>query len=128
MLEILMFKSLPKMLFIILLLFVFVGQTMSYSIMASYDNISDLQTSTQFQSSSTKHSSTGSDLDDECCDVECCESECICPANACASMVYLDSKLPLSELAVITESLNLLSTQATFFIATSRFRPPIFTS
>jgi hypothetical protein len=112
----------------ILLLLVFVGQTMAYSMMASYGSISELQTSTQFQSSSIEHASEGNASDDDCCDIECCESECICPANACASMVYLDSNLPLSNLAVITESLNLLSTQATFFIATSFFRPPIFTS
>jgi len=126
-----MSKSLSKLLFMILLLVAFVGQTMAYSIMASYGSISEFQTSTQLQSSSTEHdehSSAGSASDDDCCEVECCESECICPANACASMVYVDSYLPLSELAVITESLHLLSTQATFFIATSLFRPPIFTS
>ena len=123
-----MSKSLSQLLFTILLLFVFVGQTVTYSIMASNDSIYELQTSTQVQSSSTAHLSTGSDSDDDCCDVECCESECICPANACVSMVYLDSTLLLPDLIVITESLNLLSTQATYFIATSLFRPPIFPS
>ena len=121
-----MFKALSQLLFMIILLVAFVGQTMAYSLMASYDSISELQTSTQLQSSSTAHNESSSEND--CCDVECCESECICPANACASMVYLDSNLPISDLAVISEPLNLLSTQATVVIARSLYRPPIFTS
>ncbi|NMM40231.1 hypothetical protein [Pseudoalteromonas arctica] len=123
-----MFKSLSQLLFMIILLVAFVGQTMAYSLMTSYDSISELQTSTQLQPFSTEHSSAKSASEDDCCDVECCENECICPANACASMLYLYSNLPLSELVVISESLNLLSTQATFFTATSLYRPPIFTS
>lgn len=124
-----MFKSMSKLLFMIILLVAFVGQTMAYSLMASFDSISELQTSTQFQSSSTEHDlSEESASEDDCCDVECCESECICPANGCASMVYLHSSLPISDIAVISESLNLLSTQAVLVIARSLYRPPIFTS
>jgi hypothetical protein len=126
-----MFKALSQLLFMIILLVAFVGQTMAYSLMASHDSISELQTSTQLQSSSTEHdehSPAESSSENDCCDVECCESECICPANACASMVYLDSNLPISDLAVISEPLNLLSTQATLVIARSLYRPPIFTS
>ena len=126
-----MFKLLSQLLFMIIILVAFVGQITAYSLMASFDSISELQTSTQLQSSSTEHneySSAENTSEDDCCDVECCESECICPANACASMVYLDSNLPLSNLAVIGESLNLLSTQAALVIARSLYRPPIFTS
>jgi hypothetical protein len=126
-----MFKSLSQLLFMIILLVAFVGQAMAYSLMTSFDSISQLQTSIQLQSSITEHdehSSAESAAEDDCCNVECCESECICPENACASMVYLDSDLFVSELAFISESLNLLSTQATLVIARSLYRPPIFTS
>ena len=123
-----MYKPLSQLLFMIILFVAFVGQTMAYASMVSYGSISELPTSTQLQSSSYEHSSTKSSSQDDCCDVECCENECICPANTCASMVYLHSNLPLSDLAVISESLNLLATEATFFTATSLYRPPIFTS
>jgi hypothetical protein len=126
-----MFNPLSKLLFMIILLVAFVGQTMAYSLMTSYDSISELKTRTQSQAVNTGHDeymSAENTSEDDCCDVECCESECICPANACGSMVYLHSNLLLSDSVVISESLNLLSTQAALVIKRSLYRPPIFTS
>jgi hypothetical protein len=126
-----MLNTLSKLLFMIILLVAFVGQTMAYSLMTSYDSISELKTRTQSQAVNTGHDeymSAENTSEDDCCDVECCESECICPANACGSMVYLHSNLLLSDSVVISESLNLLSTQAALVIKRSLYRPPIFTS
>lgn len=126
-----MFKSLSQLLFTTILFVAFIGQTMAYSLIVSDDRISVLQTNTQTQSYSTEydeHSSEASASEDDCCSVECCENECICPANACASVVYLDSNLSLSDQAVVSESLISFFTQAKCFISPPLYRPPIFTS
>jgi len=124
-----MLKSLSKLLFLITILVAFVGQTMAYHFMASYDGTSEQHLKIQQQTFvNDNYSANASEDIDGCCEVECCESECICPANACASMAYLGNSLPLSELVVLSEPPLSLTTKATHFIATSLYRPPIFTS
>ena len=141
-----MLKSLFKLLLMIIMLVAFVGQTVAYQFVASYDESSaqhtasekhtssehtDIQQPTpvnEVDSANNGNNAHTSETDDDCCYVECCESECICPANACASFAYLDNSLPLSEPVVLSEPLLSLVTKGTRFIARSLFRPPIFTS
>lgn len=119
----------------ITILVAFVGQTMGYHFMDSYDSNSESHTKIEHQifvydndSASVSGNIEVSDKIDECCKVECCEIDCICPANACTSIAYLDNHLPLSKLVVIRELLLTLATKDTRFIANSLYRPPIFTS
>jgi hypothetical protein len=121
-----MFKSLSKLLFMITILVAFLGQAMSYHVMAPHDDVSSVQ-SAALQHTFEYHDdgSKASDDDDDCCEVECCESECICPENACASFVFIDTNIPLSESVILSEPMLSFETKSTHFIATSLYRPPI---
>lgn len=129
-----MFNSLLKLLFMITLLIALVGQAMSFHVMASHDDISGVQYTAplhmpDYQSDDFKASEHKNALAEvDCCEIECCESECICPLNACASIVYLDSHLLLSKLMTLSESLLPFTIKETHFIAMSLYRPPIFIS
>ena len=132
-----MYKPLSKLLIIITILVAFVGQAMAYHFMAVNDTHSNLQSTAQLQvfdndtydgQSSENNDGQSSENNDDCCEIECCESECICPANACISPVYLDTNLSLSELVILSESMLSLQSKDTHFIASSLYRPPIFTS
>lgn len=133
-LEIFMFNLLLKLLFMITLLIAVVGQSMSVDFMVLHSDISKVQSTAQlhvpdYQSEDVKtpeHKNVPAEVD--CCDVECCEDECICPLNACASLVYLDSHLLQSKLMALNESLLPFMIKETHFIATSRYRPPILIS
>lgn len=122
-----MFKPLPKLMFVITILVAFIGQTMAYHFMASYDDTSELHPKIQQQTFLNDDHNADTSVDD-CCDVECCETECICPANACASFSYLDNNTYISELIILSEQQLSLTAKNTHFIATSLYRPPIFTS
>lgn len=126
-LEMSMSKSLSKLLIIMTILIAFVGQAIAYHFMDVYDAHSNLQSTAQLQINDY-YGVKSSENDDDCCEIECCESECICPANACISPVFLDTKLSLSELVILSESMLSLQSKDTHFIASSLYRPPIFTS
>lgn len=129
-----MFNSPSKLLLTMILLLAFVGQSMASHFVMPIDEHSRLQTETQEQVPVSAHDNSdtsdtsGSVEDDECCEVECCESECICPANACASMVYLDTSLLFSGGELLSEPLLLAATKGTYYFSTPLYRPPIFTS
>lgn len=124
-----MYKPLSKLLIIITILVAFVGQAMAYHFMTVNDTDSDLHSTAQLQVfDNDTYDGQSSDNNDDCCEIECCESECICPANACISPVYLDTNLSLSELVILSESMLSLQSKDTHFIASSLYRPPIFTS
>ncbi|PAJ72141.1 hypothetical protein CJF42_22815 [Pseudoalteromonas sp. NBT06-2] len=124
-----MLKPLSKLMLMITILVAFLGQTMSYHFMASYDGTSEFHTKIQQQTFVYDNdSSNTSESIDDCCEVECCEIECICPANACASIAYLDNNIPISELLILSEPQLSLTTKGTHFIAKSLYRPPIFAS
>ncbi|WP_042149971.1 hypothetical protein [Pseudoalteromonas sp. '520P1 No. 412'] len=122
-----MFKLLSKLLFIITIAVAFIGQTMAYHIMPSFDDMSELHTKV-FQQAVENNDHDMNTSDDDCCEIDCCETECICPANACASFTYLDNNTDISELVILSEQQLSLATKSTHFIANSLYRPPIFTS
>ncbi|MBU2971925.1 hypothetical protein KO527_21530 [Pseudoalteromonas sp. C2R02] len=102
---------------------------MAYHFMAVNDTHSNLQSTAQMKVfDNDTYDGQSSENNDDCCEIECCESECICPANACISPVYLDTNLSLSELVILSESMLSLQSKDTHFIASSLYRPPIFTS
>ncbi len=112
------------------MLLAFIGQTMAIHFMAPNDGASEQHTNIQQPPllNDANGNNTHASETDDCCDVDCCENECICPANACASIAYLDNYLSLSELVVLSEPILSLTTKGTHFIARSLFRPPISTS
>jgi len=124
-----MFKALSKLLFMMTLLVALLGQTMASHFIASNDDSFHFQTEIQQEMFvSYSNDSNTSQENEECCKVECCETECICPANTCASVVFLDTNLPISTLVALSESMLPFERKAPHFIATSHYRPPIFTS
>ena len=118
-------KSLLKLLLTITLLVAFVGQTMADHFISSNTTLSEHFTKMQVDIIVNDRVNA---LVDDCCEVECCENQCICPANACASIAYIDNNLPLTESMAISDPLLTLATKATYFIAASLYRPPIFTT
>ncbi|GAA6172857.1 hypothetical protein NBRC116592_25270 [Colwellia sp. KU-HH00111] len=118
-------KSLLKLLLTITLLVAFVGQTMADHFISSNTTLSEHFTKIQVDIIVNDRVNA---LDDDCCEVECCENQCICPANACASIAYIDNNLPLTESMALSDPLLTLATKATYFIAASLYRPPIFTT
>ena len=113
-----------QLLLTIAILVAFIGQTMAYHFMVSYDLTLEQHSQTQQQIFDIDSVDTSENIDD-CCDVECCENECICPVNACASIAYLTNYLNLSEIALLSEPMLLLAIKDTRFIATYLYRPPI---
>ena len=147
-----MLKSLSKLLFMITLLVAFVGQAMAVHFVvpieetldqhtkvlqvnvSSYTN-NDASNNTNIDANNVINTNTTKVLEhkaeeneDDCCEVECCENECICPANSCASFMYLESSFYLSESILLTEPSLPSVIKATQFISASLYRPPIFTS
>lgn len=122
-----MLKPLPKLLLIITMLVAFMGQTMAYHFIALNEITSEKQTNVQLSNFVENNDNSNASVDD-CCQVECCESECICPANVCTSSAYIDNRLSMSDIIFLSEPLLSLATKGTHFIATSLYRPPIFTS
>ncbi|MEP1445750.1 MAG: hypothetical protein ABJK37_06520 [Paraglaciecola sp.] len=137
-----MFTPLSKLLIMITLLVAFVGQSMAYHFVPPDEGSTSSQTVDGEASQQTKgnklNDSLQNSLDgantlasedvDDCCDIDCCEGECFCPANACASMVYVDNTLTFSKL-ILNSELALPFVQAfPQYIASSLYRPPIFTS
>ncbi|MGB1197457.1 MAG: hypothetical protein ACPG46_00320 [Thalassotalea sp.] len=128
------------------------GQTAAYSFMVSHNDISNLQALSQApsqvfstalsqdikqQTSVSAHlnstvkaiaNAKASEIADNCCDVECCEGECICPANTCASALYVNMAFLQSIFTMLSESTLGLTQKQPHFIASSLYRPPIFIS
>ena len=141
-----MLKSLSKLLLMITLLVAFVGQAMAVHFVVPLEETLEQHTKVvQVNVSSDTNNVTNTNIntntnttvvlehqaeesEDDCCEVECCENECICPANSCASFIYLQCSSYLSESVALTESLLPSVIKDTHFIATSLYRPPIFTS
>ena len=147
-----MLKSLSKLLFMITLLVAFVGQAMAVHFVVPLEDTLDQQTkvlqvnvtsdtnndasnNTNKDANNVINTNTTTVLEhkaeeneDDCCEVECCENECICPANSCASFMYLESSFYLSESILLTEPSLPSVIKATQFISASLYRPPIFTS
>ncbi len=147
-----MLKSLSKLLFMITLLVAFVGQAMAVHFVVPLEDTLDqqtkvLQVNVTSDTNNDASNNTNKDANNvintntttvlehkaeesegDCCEVECCENECICPANSCASFMYLESSFYLSESILLTEPSLPSVIKATQFISASLYRPPIFTS
>lgn len=99
---------------------------MAYHVAAKPDELSNVPTKIHQQSVVEPSESANTSADnDDCCEIECCSGECICPANTCSSHAYLTTDFPLSALVVLSEFQTSLTTQDTYFLATSLYRPPI---
>jgi hypothetical protein len=64
----------------------------------------------------------------DCCTDECCDGACVCIANGCTSAMSLNVELIPATSMLLSESPYLQSFAQPKSIATSRYRPPIFTS
>lgn len=120
------------------MLMTFVGQTVAVQYISIVNDIPDLHDKSQLVNVVNDSSNTAkiadSALEEEdcnevaCCEVDCCESECICPANTCASIVYVDSELALSTVIILRGASQPFAAKSKQSTSSSLFRPPIFTS
>ncbi|GHB55529.1 hypothetical protein GCM10008107_00290 [Psychrosphaera saromensis] len=89
----------------------------------------DFKTSLDNTLSSTKvESSEHVKSQVDCCTDECCDGACVCIANGCTSAMSLNVELIPATSMLLSESPYLQSFAQPKSIATSRYRPPIFTS
>ncbi|WP_133471684.1 hypothetical protein [Paraglaciecola marina] len=123
-----MFKPLSKLLIITSLLIAFVGQAMGSYVVTFDDARTNQQVNTQQLDADEAGDNHGITEKDDCCDVDCCEDQCFCPANACVAMIYLDNTVTQSCLKLISEFALPYTQKSPHYIATSLYRPPIFTS
>lgn len=97
--------------------------------MASYNDVYKLHSEIQLEDQTEAQTEEQTEeQSDDCCDVECCENECICPANACATIVYLSTSVSLSVWVTLSDSSFPLTVQSTRYINKPLYRPPIFPS
>ena len=128
-----MYKPLSKILITIIMLVAFIGQAMANHMVIFSDDVASFQF-TQIQT--VKNSATAKiateaitsssiEHEEDCCDVDCCEGDCACPANSCASSVYLENQLYLSMLFNTAEPVLSVQIQETYNLVNSLYRPPI---
>ncbi|MCF6457313.1 hypothetical protein [Pseudoalteromonas sp. MMG024] len=118
-----MFKPFVQLVVLITLLFAFTGQAVANHFALSVESLNDTHTI----SSQIDVTSNGSEESDDCCDVECCESDCICPANTCASFLYL-SPLAQHPVQLINNTFHQHYMSSPLSRIESPFRPPIFSA
>lgn len=124
-----MLTPLSKLLIIIIMLLSFTGQAMaSQFVVSNQQTTSTLQQLTPSLTHKTVDSQSNESNDEVCCDIECCEGECICPANTCASFVFLDLFITSTEMRLLSEQVIKSHSHSPQSIIATPFRPPIFIS
>lgn len=117
-----MFKPLVQLVVLITLLLTFTGQAVANHYALSVESFNDSHTI-----SSQIDASPNNSEENDCCDIECCESDCICPANTCASFLYL-SPLAQHPVQLINNTFHQHFISSPLNRIESPFRPPIFTA
>jgi len=124
-----MFKSVSRVLVLLVMLTAFIGQAMAFnsatSCKTSVDSLS------HNVSEQVKHYDSNPikiESSEDCCDIECCDLDCTCIANACSSFVYFNTDIEPTKTAALSEVVYRRHAEQPKSIATLLYRPPIFTS
>jgi hypothetical protein len=124
-----MFKAVSKVSVIAVMLVAFVGQAIAFDTSMSCENSGD-PLSPSFSELVKRFDSKPIDTDnqDDCCGIECCDVDCTCIANACSSLVYLNTEVDSTKTAALSEVVYMQQFEQPKSISTLLYRPPIFTS
>jgi len=125
-----MLKALSKVIVVVAMFIAFIGQSMAFITVNSYQsspvaNISINGTENIIKN--VDHKDNNETIAD-CCDVECCDVDCVCLASGCLSLTYLNSEIIATQIAVFSEAIFLPQTEQIKSITSLLYRPPIFTS
>ncbi|MDK1285767.1 hypothetical protein [Pseudoalteromonas umbrosa] len=124
-----MLKHLSHIFVIAAVLVAFVGQSLAYNFVMSYEQgsvlVSDMHTPA---SNSLDTAKQNAQSEDDCCEVDCCEDECICPANACMTFAYVKPDNQPVLLSKYHHLAHAIAHQHPIDMKDLLFRPPIFTS
>lgn len=124
-----MFKAFSKIIVVVFMLIAFVGQALAYTAMSC-----DMSSGSHESHMTMDHSSMKShegmnhgDIHEKSSSAEdCCERNCVCPANACTSVIFLNSDNNEFDGFGLGEAVLSHNSEQPKSIYTSLYRPPIF--
>ena len=127
-----MFTTPFKISLLILLFVAFLGQARAFVISTAcngavesfHGHITDSEHQTTSSHDDKNHTDEGGD----CCDDDCCQAGCLCVGNTCSGSLYLIHNLEPVSTSFSSEVVLASHSEQRFFIISSPYRPPIFTS
>ncbi|AOT07637.1 hypothetical protein [Pseudoalteromonas luteoviolacea] len=119
-----MLKPVSHVLIIVAVLVAFIGQSLAYNFVMSFEQGLTLVA----DSDSQQILEGGTQNEDDCCEVDCCEDECICPSNACMTFAYVKPDNHSVSFSKYHHMLFNISREHPIKVQDSLFRPPIFAS
>lgn len=124
-----MFKAVSRVLVIAIMLIAFVGQAIAFNTSMSCETSVD-SLSPKFSELIKHYDLKPMDTDntEDCCGIECCDVDCICIANACSSFIYFHTEVNSTKSTALSDVVYIQQSEQPKSIATSLYRPPIFTS
>jgi hypothetical protein len=124
-----MFKAVSRVLVIAVMLVAFVGQAIAFNTSMLCETSVD-SFSPNFSELVKHYDSKPIDTDnrEDCCGIECCDVDCTCIANACSSLVYLNTEVDSTKTAALSDVVYMQQFEQPKSISTLLYRPPIFTS
>lgn len=123
-----MFKTVSRVLFIVVMLVAFIGQAIAFNTSISCET-STYSLSHNF-SEPVKHYDSNpinTDSSEDCCGIECCDIGCNCITNACSSFVYFNTEVNSTKIAALSEAVYIQQSKQPKSISTLLYRPPIST-
>jgi hypothetical protein len=127
--EVYMFKAVSRVFVIAIILVSFVGQAMTFnSSMSCETSVDDISSSFSENDKHLDARTIDINSKDNCCGIECCVVDCTCVANACSSVVYLNTEVNSTKTIALSELVYLQQPEQPRAIVTFIYRPPIFIS
>jgi len=124
-----MFKAVSRVLVIAVMLVAFVGQAVAFNTSTSCETSID-SLSPNF-SEIVKHidsNSIDTDSPEDCCGIDCCGVDCTCIANACSSIVYVNTEVDSIKITAVSEAVYMQPSEQPHSMSALLYRPPIFAS
>ncbi len=125
-----MFKPFSKVLVVVALLIAFIGQALAYTAMpcemsaGSYESHMMMEHSKVSYHEGMSHSDINNSSHGQ--SEDCCDLDCVCPANACTSVIFLNSDNDEPDGFGLDEAVLSQNSEQPKSISTSLYRPPIF--
>ena len=127
--EVYMFKSVSRVLVLLVMLIAFVGQAAAFNSYSSCETpVDSLSNDANAQVKHYDSSVNKIDNSEDCCGIECCDLDCTCIANTCSSFIYFNTDVNPTKTTALSEIVYVQHTEQPKIIPTLLYRPPIFTS
>ena len=125
--EVLMFKAVLSILVKVVMIAAFVGQAMAYSASIPCETAVEPHSSSDYREL-TSDNDSHADNSQDCCGIECCDIGCNCVANACTSIVFINTEIVTTNLTTLSEGIYTQQPDQLITIDTPHYRPPILIS